>query len=145
MYCWCGSIDWLIDWLTEMENITRPFVFTIYYIHYYIALQEVNGPLLIMNICCSSVGGSQVVMWFCFVFFCRSSLWPAFTGGGGHLWALSQFLGQCSPVHLQRLGGAPHPDQVEAPGIGQQRRVLRQPLPRLLLPQPGHPGSGPLL
>ena len=73
------------------------------------------------------------------------SLRSAVFRGGGHLWSFPQFVSQRSPVHLQRPGGAPHPDQVEAPGVRQPGCVLRQPISRLLLAQPGHPGPGPLL
>ena len=77
--------------------------------------------------------------------FLSFSLRSAVFRGGGHLWSFSQFVGQRGPVHLQRPGGAPHPDKVEAPGVRQPGCVLRQPLPGLLLAQPGHPGPGPLL
>lgn len=74
-----------------------------------------------------------------------TSLRPALSGGGRHLRTLAQLLGQRGPVHLQRPGRAAHPDPLEAPGVGQQGRLLRQPLPRLLLAQSGHSGPGPLL
>lgn len=73
------------------------------------------------------------------------SVRPALPWGGSHFWPLAQLVGQRGPVHLQRSGGSPHPDQVEAPGVRQQGLVLRQPLPRLLLPQQSHLGPGALL
>lgn len=72
-------------------------------------------------------------------------MWSAFSWGGGHFWPLAQLVGQCGPIHLQRSGSAPHPDQVEASSVRQQGLVLRQPVPRLLLPQQSHPRPGALL
>lgn len=90
----------------------------------------------------------QTVNWaetICRLFCSPTSMWPAFSRGGGHFWPLTQLVGQCGPIHLQRSGSAPHPDQVEASSVRQQGLVLRQPVPRLLLPQQSHPRPGALL
>lgn len=73
------------------------------------------------------------------------SLRPAVSGRGRHLWPLPQLLGQRGAVHLQRPGGAACADPLEAPGGRQPRRLLREPVPGLLVAEPRPPGPGALL
>lgn len=78
-------------------------------------------------------------------FYLLFSLWSAVSWGGCHLWAFAQFFSKCCAIHLQRSGGSPHTDPLEAPGVRQQRFLLCQSLPRLLFTQPCHFGFGAVL
>ena len=73
------------------------------------------------------------------VFF-LSSLRPAVFRSGRNIWALTQLVVECCAVHLQRVGSAARPGAMETPPAGQQGRLLRKPIPGLLITQLCHPG-----
>lgn len=78
-------------------------------------------------------------------FYLLFSLRSAVSWGSCHLRAFTQLFSKCCAVYLQCSGGSPHTDPLEAPGVGQQRFLLCQSLPRLLFTQPCHFGFGAIL
>lgn len=78
-------------------------------------------------------------------FYLLFSLRSAVSWGGCHLRTFTQLFSKCCAVNLQRSGGSPHTDPLEAPGVRQQRFLLCQSLSRLLFPQPCHFGFGAVL